>query len=280
MSLPLESSQPLRVVPPLPRGNRRRLLGEMLVAQGIISPEQLAEALELQRTEKQARLGRLLVDLGYVTELQIADVVADQMRLSSVDLSAIQISPDAIGKVPRELAVKHRCLPWKLEGRDLHLVTADPTDVSALDAIGFATGLRVRPTVAAESEVIAAIERHFPGEETSPEAQFDNVELADQLKVIDEDDADAAGTSDEDLQKAAHTGPVIRLVNSILADAIQGGASDIHIEPQQKGVNLRYRIDGALRQIIMPSPHRAGWMPRRTSTRNKRPAPATCMANR
>jgi type IV pilus assembly protein PilB len=222
----------------------------MLVAQGIISPEQLAEALELQRTEKQARIGRLLVDLGYVTELQIADVVADQMRLPSIDLSTIQISPDAVGKVPRELAVKHRCLPWKLEGRDLHLVTADPTDVSALDAIGFATGLRVRPIVAAESEVIAAIERHFPGEEANPEIQFDNVELADQLKVIDEDDADAAGTSDEDLQKAAHAGPVIRLVNSILADAIQGGASDIHIEPQQKGVNLRYRIDGALRQVI------------------------------
>jgi type IV pilus assembly protein PilB len=234
-----------------PRGNRRRFLGEMLVAQGIISPEQLQEVLDLQKTEKGTRIGRLLVELGYVTELQLADLIADQLRLPSADLTTIEFSPDAVSRVPRELAVKHRCLPWMVEGRDLYLITADPTDVQALDTIGFKTGLRVKPVVAPENQVLSAIERLYPdGQELEQLPSADAAALADQLAIVDEVDADDAGTSDQELERAAQAGPVIKLVNSIFADAIQAGASDIHIEPQQKGVNLRYRVDGALRHVI------------------------------
>ena len=233
------------------RGNRRRFLGEMLVAQGIISPEQLQEVLELQKTEKGTRIGRLLVELGYVTELQLADLIADQLRLPSADLATIEFSQDAISRVPRELAVKHRCVPWMVEGRDLYLVTADPTDVQALDTIGFKTGLRVKAVVAPENQVISVIEKLYPdGQELEQLPSADALALADQLAIVDEVDADDVGTSDQELERAAQAGPVIKLVNSIFADAIQALASDIHIEPQQKGVNLRYRVDGALRHII------------------------------
>jgi type IV pilus assembly protein PilB len=249
MSLSLDSNHDGPVAPNA-RVNRRRRLGEMLVAQGIISPDQLNEVLELQRTEKTTRIGQLLIELGYVTELQLTDLIADQLRLPSADLTSIEISPDAVARVPRELAIKHRCLPWMIQGRDLLLVTADPTDVSAIDAIGFATGLRVKPVVAAESEVVAAIERCYAADEAGPEATFERVELADQFAIIDDIEGESAGGAEEDLERAAQAGPVIKLVNSILADAIASGASDIHIEPQQKGVNLRYRIDGALRHIV------------------------------
>jgi type IV pilus assembly protein PilB len=191
------------------------------------------------------------VELGYVTELQLADLIADQLRLPTADLAAIEVSQDAISRVPHELAIKHRCLPWMVEGRDLYLVTADPTNVQALDNIGFKTGLRVKTAVAPESDVIAAIEKHYATGELTQSTSHDAIALADQLAIVDQVEADtAATTTDEELEKAAQAGPVIRLVNSIFADAIRAGASDIHIEPQQKGVNLRYRIDGALRHII------------------------------
>lgn len=247
MSLSLDPSYDARAAQG-PKVNRRRRLGEMLITQGIISPDQLTEVLELQRTEKSTRIGQLLIELGYVTETQLADLIADQLRLPSADLTSIELSPDAVARVPRELAIKHRCLPWMIQGRDLLLVTADPTDVAAIDAIGFATGLRVKPVVAAESEVVAAIERCYSVDEPDPETTFERVELADQFAIIDDIEDEGAG-AEEDLQRAAQAGPVIKLVNSILADAITCGASDIHIEPQQKGVNLRYRIDGALRHI-------------------------------
>ncbi len=148
--------------PSQPRGDvrgRRRLLGEMLVAQGIISTDQLNEALHIQKHEKNQRIGTVLVELGYVTEAQLADLIADQLRLPSADLSSIDISPEAVAKVPRDLATRHRCLPWTIEGRDLFVIMADPTDVAAMDAVQFHTGLRLKPVVGPESEVVAAIER-------------------------------------------------------------------------------------------------------------------------
>jgi type IV pilus assembly protein PilB len=237
-----------------PRG-RRRMLGEMLVAQGIISPEQLTEVLRIQKHEKNVRIGSLLVELGYVTELQLADLIADQLRLPCADLSTLDLSNAAIAKIPKELAVKHRCLPWMIDGRDLLLIMADPTNVNAIDAIGFRTGLRVRPVVGPETEVVAAIERAYNNDDNVT-SFVDNLPLTDHLALVEEGDVDPLATSDEDLQRAALAAPVTKLVNAVFADAIRLGASDIHIEPQQKGTTLRYRVDGTLRHIMT--------MPKRT----------------
>jgi len=229
---------------------RRKFLGEILVAQGIISQAQLAEVLERQKLSRNVRIGRLLIDLGYVTETLLADAVADQLRLPTAQAGTAEISAEALQKVPRELALKHRVLPWMVDGRDLYLITADPTDMAMLDAIGFKTGLRIKPVVAAESDLTLAIEKHYSPDEVQQVGGLDSINLADQLAIVDEDDAQNGGGSEDELERAASAAPVIRLVNSILADAIRCGASDIHIEPQQKGVNLRYRVDGALRQVI------------------------------
>lgn len=235
---------------------RRRLLGEMLIAQGIISPEQLAEVLRIQKHEKNVRIGSLLIEMGYVTEPQLADLIADQLRLPSVDVGSVELSQDAVAKITKELATKHRCLPWLVEGRNLRLIMADPTDLVAIDAIQFHTGLRVHPVVGAESEVVAAIAKTYDDHEAVD--QFcDNIQLNDHLALVDASDGDeSAPGSEEDLQKAALAAPVTKLVNAIFVDAIRMRASDIHIEPQQKGTILRYRVDGRLHQVMT--------MPKRT----------------
>jgi type IV pilus assembly protein PilB len=225
---------------------RRKYLGEMLCDQGVVSRQQLDEVLELQKKEKGSRIGRLLLDLGYATEVQICEVVAEQLQIPAADLVAVDIPKDVLGLVTRELAAKHVCLPWFVDGRELYLIMADPTNVGAADAIAFSTGLKVKPVVAPESEILLAIQRFYALEEASL-AQFANIDLAEQLSVMTESTEDAM--EDEDPEKAAEGVPLVKLVNSILADAVGAGASDIHIEPQEKGVNVRYRVDGLLRQI-------------------------------
>ena len=226
-----------------------RRLGEILVAQGIISADQLDEVLRLQRTQRGTRLGRLLTDLGYVTDLLLADAVADQMRLPTIDVATLQIPPDVLAKVPREMALRTRCLPCYIEGRDLVVATSDPTDLQSLDQIGFKTGLRVKPAVAPEGDLSTALDRHYSPEDVAPLVSTDTITVADHLEMLDEIEDGVPGQED-DLVRAAHTAPVVRLVNAIFVDAVQAGASDIHIEPQQKGVNLRYRVDGVLRHVL------------------------------
>jgi type IV pilus assembly protein PilB len=233
--------------PALRNRRRRRFLGEMLLDNGIISQEQLNDALTKQKMSKGTRMGRLLVDLGYATEVQICEVVAEQLNIPAADLVAVDIPNDVLNKVSKELAVKYVCLPWFVEGRDLYLIMADPTNVAAADAVAFHAGLKVKPVVAPESEILAALERFYAAEETSL-AQFDNLDLADQLSVVSEDEAETV--DDEDAEAGVQAGPLVKLVNAILADAIRGGASDIHIEPQPKGLDLRYRVDGLLRKVM------------------------------
>jgi type IV pilus assembly protein PilB len=192
------------------------MLGELLLDQGVITEQQLAEVVALQAKERGTRVGRLLLDFGYATEVQICEVLAQQLQIPAADLVAVDIPSDVLGLVPKDLATKYVCLPWFVDGRDLYLIMADPTNAAAADAIAFHTGHKVKPVVAPESEILA--------EGDAPEAEV-NIEKA-------------------------QAAPIVKLVNGILADAIRAGASDIHIEPQEKGLNLRYRVDGLLRSIM------------------------------
>jgi type IV pilus assembly protein PilB len=226
---------------------RRRQLGELLVAQGVLTPEQLAQALARQRAEPGTRLGRLLVEMGFATDVQICEAIADQLQIPAADLVAVDIPTEVLNRVPKDLAIKYGCLPWFVEGRDLYLIMADPTNIVAADAVAFAAGLRVRPVVAPELEVVAAIQRFYAAEETSL-AQLEGMDVAEQLSVVAEGDADMA--TEDDTAEAAQAAPVVKLVNAVLVDAVRAGASDIHIEPQQRDVSLRYRVDGLLRQVM------------------------------
>src|SRR5260221_5430028 len=122
----------------------------------------------------------------------------------------------------------------------------DPTNVAAADAIAFSTGLKVKPVVAPESEILLAMQRFYSIEEESL-TQFGDIDLAEQLSVMTESTEEDA--EEDNLAEDAQGVPLVKLVNAILVDAIRAGASDIHIEPQEKGINVRYRVDGLLRQI-------------------------------
>jgi type IV pilus assembly protein PilB len=231
-----------------PKG-RRRYLGEMLLRQGVLTEERLLEALERQQKQKGSRLGRILIDLGYATEVQICEVVAEQLQIPAADLVAVDIAEKVLALVPRELAVKYACLPWFVEGKDLYLIMADPTNIEAADAVAFKTGLRVKPVVAPESEVQAALDRLYSTEtEEATLAQFEGVDLQGQLQTLG--DTDEEEKRDEEDDEVLSSGPVVTMVNAVLLDAIRAGASDIHIEPQEKAVYLRYRVDGLLRHVM------------------------------
>lgn len=238
--------------PVKPASTRRRLIGEMLVAQSIISQPQLDEVLARQRQEKGSRIGRLLVELGHVTEVQLAALIADQLRIPLMRLRDVQIAADVVRLVPKELAIKHACIAVRRDGRQLTVALADPSNFHSMDAIGFAIGMAIKPVVAPESEVASALNHYYgtaPADYDSAMLQLERVDLAGQLSVVDDAEPPEIETPD-DVTRAAHTGPVIQLVNGILADAIQAGASDIHIEPQERGVALRYRVDGLLRAVL------------------------------
>jgi type IV pilus assembly protein PilB len=229
------------------RQRRRRFLGELLVEHGVLTQAQIEEVLALQKKEKGARLGRLLVDLGYATEVQICEAVAEQLQIPAADLVAVDVAPEVLALVPKEMAVKYVCLPWFVDGRDLYLIMADPTNVAAADAIAFRASHRIKPVVAPESEVVAALQRFYAVEDPAL-GRFDKLDLAEQLQLVG-DSAEVGGAEPDDSLDAAQGAPLVKLVNAILADAIQAGASDIHIEPHEKALHLRYRVDGLLRNV-------------------------------
>jgi len=167
-------------------------VGEILVAQGVISNDQLNDALGRQKTQKGARLGPILVDLGFATDVQICEALAEQLQIPAADLVAVDIPNAVLNRVTKELATKHLCLPWFVEGRDLYLIMADPTNVAAADAVAFHSGLRIRPVVAPEAEILAALEKFYAAEESSL-AQFENIDIADQLSVVTEQETELGG---------------------------------------------------------------------------------------
>src|SRR5262249_36497054 len=144
-------------------------------------------------------------------------------------------------------ATKYICLPWFKEGRDLYVIMADPTNVVAADAIAFRTGWRVKPGGAPGAGVPLAVQRFYGAGGEAP-APFGNTVLGAQLSIATEI-PETEGDEEEDVEKGAQAAPLVKLVNAIFADAIRAGASDIHIEPQEKGLNLRYRVDGLLRNV-------------------------------
>jgi type IV pilus assembly protein PilB len=245
-------------------------IGELALAAGAVTPEELDRASAHQK-ECGGRLGASLVALRLMSERQVAEIAAKPYGLPTVDdLDAVEVAAEVLALVPRSHCVAHHVLPLLRCGRELRLAVADPTDFVAVDPIQFRTGLKVRVVVAAESAIARAIQRLY-GEGASlariaeREASSKSVPLElrpDDIAVegveIDPDDLDAEGPHVEplrvgaeeiDLGSLARGGndrPAVGLVNRILVEAYRRGASDIHVEPQERAVAVRFRVDGVL----------------------------------
>ena len=231
--------------------NRR--LGDLLVAEGLVKQEQLQRALAEQKgtTEK---LGSVLVRLKLVNEEQLTGFLSRQYGIPSITLSQLDIDPGILRLVPPQIAKKYEVLPVKRAANTLTLAMADPTNVFALDDVSFMTNLQVLPVVASQASIRRAIERNYDSQGTAitdvltelSEDQVSNVEVVD-------DDEERSGKVDVfELKESADEAPVVKLVNMVLVDAIQKGASDIHWEPYEKVFRIRFRIDGVLHESLSP----------------------------
>jgi len=252
-------------------------LGEILVRENLISPQHLREALDYQR-EHGGRLGFNLVKLGLISDDMITAVLSRQYGIPSVNLELFNIDPAVIGLIPQEVAQKHSVLPLSRVGATLTLAMVDPTNVFALDDVKFMTGLNVEPVVVAEGSVQQAIAKYYGSsreielasmavEEVSQNGKDSNgngaITHAD-LVSLDSIDFDHNQTEDvevvEDneeidlttLSKMSEDAPVVRLVNVLLVDSLRRGASDIHVEPYEKELRIRFRIDGVLYDVMHP----------------------------
>jgi type IV pilus assembly protein PilB len=234
-------------------GGRRRL-GEVLVTGGVLTEAQLDEALRAQKEDaggRRRRLGEVITALGLADEVQIARALSDQLGLPFVDLGSLPIADETLGVLPRNVAVRHMAVPITIAHDVLTVALADPTNVLALDDIRLATKLSsVRTAVATASDLQEAVNRYYGG--AGPSGG-----VADTFGALQDVDLEATEDKDEELEQVGDVddAPVVRLVNAIMGEALHSRASDIHIEPQERDVHVRFRIDGLLREItIVPKP--------------------------
>jgi type IV pilus assembly protein PilB len=225
-------------------------LGDLLVREGLITREQLERALQEQR-QNGTRVGYNLVKLGFIAETELTKMLARQFKMPAVDLSRFEVDPRIAKLIPADLAVKHLVLPLKRDGRTLTVAMADPTNLGVLDDLKFITRYDIFPVIGGEFTLKSAIDKLY---ESSADTQ-----VADLLSVIDdmESDVEVVEEKEEDISAAAlnaamEDAPVVKLINAILTDAVKRGASDIHFECFEHDIRVRYRVDGALQEVMKP----------------------------
>jgi type IV pilus assembly protein PilB len=221
-------------------------LGEILLREGLVTREQLAQALAEQKNTKH-RLGYVLVKLGLVQELEITKVLARQYRMPAVDLTRFEVDPKIIKLVPAEMATKSVVLPLKREGRTLTVAMADPTDLGLLEDLKFITRFDLFPVIAGEYTLRNLIEKHYEASDQQLQSILrDMEETGEDVEVVEQEEDETV------TQAQIDDAPVVKLINGLLTDAVRRGASDIHIEPFEHEIRVRYRIDGALLEIMRP----------------------------
>ncbi len=220
-------------------------IGELLVKENLLTTEQLRKAREEART-KGARLGAQITQLGFLQESELTDFVAKQYGVPSVTLDEFEIDSAVIKLIPEEVALKHTVIPVNRAGSTLILATADPSNIFAIDDIKFLTGYNIEVVVAAEDAIKRAIDRYYEQTTSLAEVMGDFDDSG--IEVIDDSDEVDVG----ELAKESEDAPVVKLVNLILTDAVKRTASDIHVEPYEKIFRVRYRIDGALYEVMKP----------------------------
>ena len=224
-------------------------IGELLIREGLITREALDKALQEQKNTGM-RLGYNLVKLGFIDEVDLTRMLARQYRMPAVDLSNFEVDARIAKLIPSELAQRHLVLPLKREGRTLTVAMADPSDLGVIDDLKFITRYDIFPVIAGEYTLRNAIERHY-GE--TPDDALQNL-LAD---IGDDGDVEVVEDREEEINATAlaaaiDDAPVVKLINGLLTDAVKRGASDIHFECYEHEMRVRYRVDGALQEVMKP----------------------------
>ncbi len=220
---------------------KRKMLGEMLIEAGLLSNYQLARALAEQKAHG-GRMGKILNNLGYVTEEGVIGVLGKQIGIEYKDLAGVIVEPEMIRIIPEAMARRHQILPLSKEGETLTIAMVDPLDVFAVDDVTRVTGCEVVIVISKAADMLAAIERNYSELSVMEEAARQAGQMVEESPDVREVASDLARLSED--------APVVKLVNTIITQAVKDKASDIHIEPDPDNLRIRYRCDGALRDVM------------------------------
>ena len=236
---------------PVPASNSAERIGDLLLREGLITKDQLEKALQEQR-QSGTRVGYNLVKLGFIQEIELTKTLARQYKMPAVDLSKFEVDPKIVKLIPADLAVKNLVLPLKRDGRTLTVAMADPTNFAVIDDLKFITRYDIFPVIAGEFTLRNALDKIYESADVQMSALLDDIAGLD-----GEEDLEVVETKDEEVNATAlaaqmDEAPVVKLINALLTDAVKRGASDIHFECFEHELRVRYRIDGALEEIMKP----------------------------
>ena len=216
-------------------------IAEILLEKALVTPDHLTQAMELRQTDG-LRLDRALVEIGCITEEKLLEVLSEQLSIPLIDLASTKIEKDALSAIPPKLVFRKNIVPVSLDDHTLTVATSDPFDLYSFDELRLMTGMEINPVLATHDEISKIIKANFGvGGDTIDEM------MGDDLEVISETSEDG-----EDLVEMAQEASVIKLVNEIFVEAINERASDIHIEPYENDLHVRFRIDGVLQPASVP----------------------------
>lgn len=215
-------------------------LGDILIKTNKIDIKQLEEAIKQQKIVKTKRLGEILIDMGYLKEEDILEVLEKQFNISSVDLGNYLINPKATALIPENIARRYDLIPIDIVDNELVVAMSDPLNIFAIDDIKLLTGLEVKTVISTKSVIQRALNKFYSKAETKKVMEeFEETFTPSTLEDLDEEEL-------SDVNSA----PVVKFVNSIIGQAIRMKASDIHIEPYEKNIRVRFRLDGDLQEIM------------------------------
>ncbi len=225
-------------------------LGELLVENGVITPSQLEEALEIQK-EKGGMLASILLELGYADRETLGKYLSELMHIEFVDVTKIEIDDATLNAIPAEVAMKYSVLPIKRRGNILKVAMLTPLDVNVLDNLKFSSGFEIDSMVAIESDLLEKVKHYYKSASQLAEIlENDEIDISEEdVEVIDSREEEE---EDSELAIISESAPVVKLVNKVLMTAIENRAADIHIEPYEKDTRVRYRIDGILHEVDKP----------------------------
>jgi type IV pilus assembly protein PilB len=222
-------------------------LGDLFVREGLISQGQLEEALR-EAKRSRTRIGFALVKLGLVGEEELTKALAKQFRVPAVDLDKVKVEEKILRLVPEEVAMKHRVLPLRKVGRTLTVAMANPTDMGAIDNLKFITRYEIEPVIVGDYTLQKHLEEYYGLGETKMQEMLGDL-LDEEVEVLEEQEEDISVAA---LEAEVDKAPVVKFINGLLTDAVLKGVSDIHIEPYEKEVRIRYRVDGSLQEVMKP----------------------------
>ncbi len=223
-------------------------LGDLFVREGLITEEQLREALR-EGKESGTRIGFALVKLGFVAEEELTRMLSKQYRVPAVDLSKVKVDEKILKTVTPAQAYKHLVLPLRRVGRRLTVAMANPADLGAIDELKFITRYEIEPVIVGEYTLRKHLEKYYGAPDDSKMAEILEEFTEDDVEFVEDREDDVNIAAAQDMAEAA---PVVKFINGLLTDAVQKGVSDIHIEPYEHEIRVRYRIDGALEEVMKP----------------------------